>query len=143
MLARVLAWVEYINLPGYIHVFQPGKDRSRLPNQNRLNSRFLHERASRVQSSLIGSICQYNAHWMRKCACMEPSNMRTKGLSLFLYHSSPRVGKPTKGGGKPTLGDCPPPPRAGASPAPTIHGPGGHSDSLISWCLYLQALCLS
>src|SRR5258708_34348648 len=119
MLARVLAWVEYINLPGYIHVFQPGKDRSRLPNQNRLNSRFLHERASRVQSSLIGSICQYNAHWMRKCACMEPSNMRTKGLSLFLYHSSPRVGLPTKGGGKPTLGDYPT--HQGRGQAPPLH----------------------
>src|SRR5260221_9743792 len=100
MLARVLAWVVDINLPGYTHVFQLGKDGSCLPNQNRLNSRFLHERASRGQSSLIGSICQYNAHWMRKCTCMEPSNMRTKSLSLFLYHSSPRAGLAHQGRGQ-------------------------------------------
>src|SRR5260221_13515526 len=144
MLARVRDWVVDINLPGYTHVFQLGKDGSRLPNQNRLNSRFLHERASRGQSSLIGSICQYNAHWMRKCTCMEPSNMRTKGLSLFLYHSSPRAGaSPSRAGAG----------RTGVAIAPPHQGPGQAPPLLytglavvltpLCCCLCLQALCLS
>src|SRR5258708_28657432 len=87
MLARVLAWVIDVNLTGYTHVFQVGKDGCRLPNQNRPNSRFLHECASRSQNSHVSSICQYNAHWVCKCALMEPSNMGTEGLSLFLHHS--------------------------------------------------------
>src|SRR6266446_652806 len=85
MLARVLAWVVDVNLLGDTHVFQLGKDGCRLPNQNRPNSRFLHERASRSQNSPISSICQYNAHWVCKCARMEPSDM---GLSLLFQHSS-------------------------------------------------------
>src|SRR5260370_24507942 len=94
MLAQVLAWVVDVNLLGDTHVFQLGKDRCRLPNQNRPNSRFLHERASRSQNSPISSICQYNAHWVRKCARMEPSDMAptmNRGatvLSLFFYHGS-------------------------------------------------------
>src|SRR6266566_28052 len=151
MLARVRAWVVDINLPGYTHVFQLGKDGSRLPNQNRLNSRFLHERASRGQSSLIGSICQYNAHWMRKCACMEPSNMRTKGLNLFLYHSSPRAGAcPPRAGASPSRAGAG---RTGVAIAPPHQGRGQAPPLLytglavvltpLSWCLCLQALCLS
>src|SRR5437870_2665262 len=88
MLARVLAWVVYVNLFGYTQVFQLGQDGCLLPNQNRPNSRFLYKRASRSQNSPISSICEHNAHWLCKCTRTEPSNMWTEDLGLFFYHSS-------------------------------------------------------
>src|SRR2546421_12458516 len=86
MLARVLTWVVDVHLPGYPHVFQLGPDGCRLSHQKRPNSRFLHERASRSQNSLISSICQHNAHWVCECTRTEPSNMGTE--DLFFQHPS-------------------------------------------------------
>jgi hypothetical protein len=89
MLAWVCAWVIDVHLPAYTQLFQLRQDGCGLPNQDRPKSRFLRERASRSQHSLISSICQHNAHWMRKGTRAEPSKMGTEDLGLFFdYHSS-------------------------------------------------------